>query len=223
MVIIDPETPFNNADKYGVVYSPDGKNLLKCENKNITEYKVKEGTVAIDDNAFSDCALTSITIPNSVESIGGGAFSGCFNLKSITIPKGVRHINSRTFCGCRSLQSIDIPDTVTSIGWEAFKWCEWLQDIRIPNSVIEIEDGAFNSCGGLNTVYIPASVTKIGLAAFANCGDIDLNAPVPKVATFRQTVDCHLTIKCEAPSKPDGWDKNWVPDDIKVEWGVQDF
>lgn len=201
MVIIDPETPFNNADKYGIVYSPDSKSLLKCENKNIPEYKVKEGTVAIDDDAFS----------------------GCFNLKSITIPNGVRHINTRTFCGCRCLQSIDIPDTVTSIGWEAFKWCEWLQDIRIPNSVIEIEDGAFNGCGGLNTVYIPASVTKIGLAAFANCGDIDLNAPVPKVATFRQTVDCHLTIKCEAPSKPDGWDKNWVTDDIKVEWGVQDF
>ena len=66
---------------------------------------------------------TSITIPNSVTSIGEVAFSGCKSLTSITIPNSVTSIKKEAFKGCSSLTSISLPNSVTSIGNEAFQFC----------------------------------------------------------------------------------------------------
>ena len=77
-------------DEFGVMYSKDGLRLLKA-NKNITNYIVKAGTRVICDGAFCGCyILTSVTIPNSVTSIGGWAFADCDDLQSIIIPPGTK-------------------------------------------------------------------------------------------------------------------------------------
>ena len=71
--------------------------------------------------AFCNCkGLTSITIPDSVTSIGSSAFSGCTGLASITIPNSVMSIDNLAFFGCTSLTSITIPDSVTSMGSQVF-------------------------------------------------------------------------------------------------------
>jgi hypothetical protein len=67
--------------------------------------------------------LTSITIPNSVTSIGNMAFADCTGLTSITIPNSVTSIGARAFEGCTGLTSITIPNSVTSIGSSAFRGC----------------------------------------------------------------------------------------------------
>ena len=85
------------ADEFGVIYSKDGKRLLKCENRTITHYKIKPGTQIICDVAFWLCSITSVTIPNSVTSIGNYAFSGCYSLKSVTIPKSIKTIGKDAF------------------------------------------------------------------------------------------------------------------------------
>lgn len=64
-------------DEYGVMYSHDGKKLLKTS-YSLHEYVVREGTEVICDGAFSWCtSLQSVTIPNSVTSIGDEAFYSC--------------------------------------------------------------------------------------------------------------------------------------------------
>ena len=96
---------------------------------------------------FENCSsLTSITIPNSVTSIGSSAFSGCSALTSITIHNSVTSIESCAFYGCSSLTSITIPNSVTSIGGSAFRNCSELTSVTIPNSVTSIEDMAFAGC-----------------------------------------------------------------------------
>ena len=65
-------------------------------------------------------SATEITIPNSVTSIGDGAFFGCRNLTNITIPNSVTSIGNNVFASCNSLTEITIPNTVTSIGGNAF-------------------------------------------------------------------------------------------------------
>ena len=81
----------------------------------------------IDDAAFYErSGLTSITIPDSVTSIGGLAFSGCTGLTSISIGNGVASIGMSAFSSCSSLASITIPDGVTSLGAAAFASCRSL-------------------------------------------------------------------------------------------------
>ena len=109
-------------DEYGVKYSRDGKKLLEASSSfREKEYVVREGTEVICDRAFECCkSLQSITIPNSVKSIGYGAFNWCESLQIVTIPNSVTSIEDYAFYGCESLQSITIPNSVTKIGNYAF-------------------------------------------------------------------------------------------------------
>ena len=77
---------------------------------------------------------TSYTIPNSVTSIGGWAFSDCSNLTSVTIGNSVTSIGRSAFYNCSSLTSVTIPDSVTSIGDHAFYGCSKLNDIAFAGS-----------------------------------------------------------------------------------------
>ena len=102
-----------------------------------------------------------MTIPNSVTTIGGGAFSGCSGLTSVTIPNSVTTIGG-AFYDCSGLTSITIPYSVTTIGGGAFSGCSGLTSVTIPNSVTSIGEVAFDGCRGLTRIdsYInhPAEV-----------------------------------------------------------------
>ena len=131
---------------------------------------------AIGDGAFyapyyDHYGLTSVTIPDSVTSIGDNAFYYCDSLTSITLLDSVTSIGDYTFSYCNSLTSITIPDSVTSIGDDAFYCCESLISITIPDSVISIGDYAFGLCDSLTSITIPSSVTSIGKDAFSGCPD----------------------------------------------------
>ena len=102
--------------------------------------------------------LTSVTIPNSVTSIGGYAFYGCTGLTSVTIGNSVTSIGSRAFCNCSGLNSITIPNSVTSIGNSAFYGCTGLTSVAIGNSVTSIGSSAFSGCSGLTSPVYNAHV-----------------------------------------------------------------
>ena len=133
----------------------------------LTSITIPNSVTSIGQGAFHGCSgLTSINIPNSVTSIGSGAFYDCSSLTSVTIPNSVTSIRNSAFFGCSSLTSITIPNSVTSIGNWAFWNCSGLTSVTIPNSVTSIGDYAFQICKGLTSVTIPKSVTSIGDEAF---------------------------------------------------------
>ncbi|MBQ3151757.1 MAG: leucine-rich repeat domain-containing protein, partial [Clostridia bacterium] len=114
-------------------------------------------------------SVKSVTIGNSVTSIGSYAFYGCTNLTSVTIPDSVTSIGDYAFRGCDSLTSVTIPDSVTSIDDGAFAWCDSLTSVTIGNSVTSIGNSAFYECYRLTSVTIGNSVTSIGSYAFYSC------------------------------------------------------
>ena len=100
------------------------------------------------------------------ESIPTNAFSGCSGLTSVTIPESVTSIGENAFSSCSSLTSVTIPDSVTSIGRWAFYNCSSLTSITIPERVKSIRDGTFGNCGGLKIITIPRGVTDVYWSAF---------------------------------------------------------
>ena len=195
-------------DEFGVKYSKDWKRLLKAPTDLDGVYSIKKGVKIIANHAFSWCfySLKSINIPDSVTSIGDGAFSECHSLKSINIPDSVTRIGysafkscggltsisippsvttieDGTFLGCHSLRNINIPDTVTRIGRSAFEDCDSLTSINIPPSLTTIEDGTFLCCHSLRNINIPDTVTRIEDYAFSECNSLK-NINIPNGVTW---------------------------------------
>lgn len=106
----------------------------------------------IEDRTFFNCALTSVTIPNSVTTIGRYAFSGCAHLTSVMIPNSVTTIEEYAFSHCVHLTSVIIPNSVTTIGESAFVYCSGLTSVTIPKSVTKIDEKAFNNLVNLKEI-----------------------------------------------------------------------
>jgi hypothetical protein len=81
--------------------------------------------------------LTSVILPEWLESIGDGAFQYCVGLTSVTIPDGTTNIGNFAFFHCDSLESVKIPETVTSIGFAVFGECRNLTLDVTPGSAAE--------------------------------------------------------------------------------------
>ncbi|MCD7723120.1 MAG: leucine-rich repeat domain-containing protein, partial [Clostridiales bacterium] len=138
---------------------------------NVTSIALAAGTTEIAAYAFYNCTgLTSIDIPDTVQSIGEYAFYGCTGLTSIEIPSGVTEIKEYTFYGCTSLESADIPDTVEAIGEYAFYGCTALAGIELPSAITEIKEYTFYNCASLTEIDLPDSLESIGEYAFAGSG-----------------------------------------------------
>ena len=172
-IVVKELKPFivtsNNKAKVGYT-GTEGENLVIPETFVDPDDGLGYKVVGIEMGAFFGCSkLSSVTIPNTVTTIGDGAFQSCTGLTSIDIPEGVESIGVSTFQGCTALTEIEIPGSVTNIGKKTFQGCTALTEIEIPEGVEIIGDSAFRNCNSLESVVIPEGVTTIEGCAFQNC------------------------------------------------------
>ena len=172
---IIPDAPFpNSVTSFTFGEKVEHVPAYLCYDMSVlASITIPNSVTSIGGDAFSGCSsLTSVTIPNSVTSIGTDAFQGCSSLSSVTIPNNVTSIEAGAFSGCSSLTSITIPNSVTSIGSSAFDGCSSLTSVAIPSSVTSIEKRTFRGCSSLTSVTIPNSITSIGESAFEGCSSL---------------------------------------------------
>lgn len=178
--------------------------FYNCQNlKSIT---IPDSVTTIG-GAFTLCTkLTSINIPDSVTTIGEAAFNRCDILTSITIPNSVSTIERNAFAGCYGLTSITFPDGVTTIQGNTFLNCESLTSVTIPNSVTAIEWCAFEGCKSLTNITLPDSVTSIGERAFSGCESLASVTIGDSVTTIGNGVfegcDKLESVYCKATTPP---------------------
>ena len=157
---------------------------------NGTEYSVTK----IGEYAFQGSAVTSVSMPESITSIGTSAFYGCQNLESVTLPESLTTLGSSAFYSCKLLKTIKIPSGVTAIPERCFSTCSSLESVTIPEGVTAIGDYAFGSCN-LNALTLPESLEKIGGYAFTGNKSLkSVNIPA-KVKTIETQAfnSCGLT------------------------------
>lgn len=174
------EGAFNNvfSDSLTVIFG-DESNLKTIGNgafgfTDLTTITLPDSVETIGDNAFSNCdKLTSVTLGSGLKSIGNYAFNYCSALSSINIPEGVTFLGNSAFNNCTSLESINIPGSVNTIGNSAFWHCTALEELTINSGVETIDVSAFNNCTSLTSVSIPGSVKTIGNSAFNGCTSLE--------------------------------------------------
>ena len=139
---------------------------------NMNSISIPNSVTTIGDGAFSNCTgLKSVNIPNSVTTIGDRAFEKCTGLTNIEFPTSITTVGDRMFDGCISLMSADLPNSVTTIGDSAFKDCASMTNISLA-AVSTIGDYAFSGCSALANVTMPNSILTVGSYAFQNCSSL---------------------------------------------------
>ena len=198
---------YDSVDDYCTIIKYNGSAANVTIPSEIDGYKV----LSIWQGAFYNCtSMESVTIPNSIEYIGLGAFSGCTNLKNIDIRtsgNNIIRICDSAFNGCTSLKSIVIPGNVEFL-WVAggctFGGCTSLKNVVIENGVTVISGWLFECCSSLESISIPDSVTEIQPCAFFNCTSLK-SITIPKSVTNMSNCslgygDYHNTNKTEKDS-----------------------
>lgn len=151
----------------------------------VGEHTVRYGLndFMISGNLFYNCTtISSVTIPNSIISIGGSAFYGCIGMKSITIPNSVTSILDSAFEYCMNIESVTIGNGLTSITDTAFNECYGIKSIVVKtgNTTYDsrdkcdaiIETATNTLVVGCKKTVIPNTVNKIGENAFKGCRNL---------------------------------------------------
>ena len=152
---------------YGVT-APTGNLVIpETVQYNGENYEV----IKVGDNAFNACNLTSVVFPNSIISIGEGAFASDTSVS----------LEGELF----------LPSNLVSIGSNAFRWNTALTAVYIPNSVRSIGLWCFYTCVGLSYLNLGTGVEEISFEAFSNCNSLDsitiqkATPPICQYSSFR--------------------------------------
>ena len=189
-VIDIPDTVISGGQPYTVTaigYSAFGSLSTP---KNVSSVFIPATVLSIGDSAFIYCdALTTVTfaensqlksieraafygtehahprfkeikIPDSVETIGNGAFYDCRDLERITLPSTLQKLSNSTFYDCTALSEVTFPASLKTIEKSAFSGCRKLSEVKLPASLKAIQSYVFDRCSALKTVSYDGSLER---------------------------------------------------------------
>ena len=169
----------------GVTYSVTGLGGVYLNaNNTVTSITLPDGLETIGNGCFEKMSIEEIKIPESVKSIGESAFYSCKKLRSVNIPSKNSEIPDFAFYNCSSLQTIELPEGLTEIGKYAF--CKsGLSEVKLPSKLETISNYAFAETK-VESIILPESLTCLSLSAFKDCNILTSVVIPSKVKTIAQ-------------------------------------
>ncbi|MDE6618243.1 MAG: leucine-rich repeat protein [Clostridiales bacterium] len=138
-------------------------------------------------------AITSIKLPDTIATIGEGAFYDCQYLVSVNLTSNVTSIGKNAFYRNTRLRSIGDITGVDNLGAGAFNGCKDLREITLGNFLTVIGDYTFNDCASLTKIDLSDALTEIGEYAFSGCTaltSIDLESFILESIANNAFADC---------------------------------
>lgn len=192
---------YDSRDDCNCLIETNSQTIIKAAAKDSF---IPDGIIRLAPYSFLGNTQESITIPDSVTSIGISAFSGCRSLISITLSNQLTNIARSAFDNCVNLKDITIPNSVTEIGPSVFFNCTSLVNINIPEGITAIEYALFQYCSNLRNITIPENVTYIAGSVFQGCWSLTemtiLATTPPTLASINAIPDATRTIRVPAES-----------------------
>ena len=144
---------------------------------SLTSVNIPDNVETIEENAFSQVRqLQEVHLPDSLTSLGRYAFEKCRSLRTVKIPTKLKEIPWYAFDGCKSLQSVELHDCITGIGDYSFRNCN-LREITLPKSTTWVGGYAFNGNSNLSKVTLNEGLIDIWAYAFQDTAIDTLNCP----------------------------------------------
>lgn len=189
-VIDIPDTVTSGGQSYKVTAIGNNAFESSSPRSNVSSVFIPATVLSIGDSAFNYCnVLTTVTfaegsqlksigraafygtehahprfkeikIPDSVETIGNGAFYDCRDLERITLPSTLQKLSNSTFYDCTALSEVTFPASLKTIEKSAFSGCRKLSEVKLPASLKAIQSYVFDRCSALKTVSYDGSLER---------------------------------------------------------------
>ena len=178
--------------------------LYDIHHTKIHSVTIPQSVTSIGKDAFAQCrALQSLTIDDAATSIGDWAFCECYKLTTLSLGENITTIGDDAFEDCRILNNVTIPQSVTSIGKHAFEFCYKMDSLTIKDAATSIGEYAFCDCQKLETLSLGKNITTIGDDAFRGCYDLECIMLPAGLASFGDCLrGCPAGRKLDNHGKP---------------------
>lgn len=182
----DAEAPYQ--EEYEIVpYIIHGQGLVASSSVPVTKIAARcfsNSWLGSYGGAKYNTVTKKIILPPTITEIGDYSFVGMENLQSVNLPDSIETIGVGAFNGCIGLQgTLELPLNLKKIGVGAFANCKQVEKIVLPEGITTIENHAFLSCYALKDINLPHSLTSLGGRMFYGCKNLK-NVQLPKNDTF---------------------------------------
>ena len=172
LVGIEPN-PYDIVD--GVLLSSTGNLLLMDQSGTLT---IPNSVTTIGEGAFANLdGLKTIIIPGTCKEIAVNAFSYNSSLENVIMQDGVEIIGPSAFSNCKNLKEVQMADSVKTLGAQAFLYCNSLQSIDLSSGITVLASNVFSGCSSLKELIIPNGVTRLEGSCFANLTITEIDIP----------------------------------------------
>ncbi len=145
----------------------------------LDDYEMSGGTIVAYNGTDTELVIPDTIDGVTVTAIGKSAFQGNKTITSVTLPNTIKTIGEQAFYQCSGIKTLDLPDNLTSCGKNAFAYCTSLTEVTIPGTLKKTGQYMFYACTKLKTVVVEEGVEWLDDRTFSDCSAL-ISITLPK-------------------------------------------